>query len=226
MRVTNDSGLTATAGTTIAVDGRAPAAVLSVPATAVVGQTVMLDASGSSDADPGDRISFAWDTGQGAFATPNVAVLQLTPSKAGDITVRVKVTDSTGSSAIASATIAVTATSVAVPTGPAAPVATTASAIAKVLAAKIVSVKQTKAGTTLVTLACPATSPACRGRATVSVGRRSRSMPYAVAAGKRYTVAIRPPVRLRRGRAKAAKLRVVDESGTTLTRSVKLRRSR
>jgi hypothetical protein len=222
LRVTNDSGLSATAGTTIAVDGTAPVAVLSVPATAVAGQPFVLDASGSSDADEGDALSFAWDTGQTGFSPPNASTMQFTPTRTGSLTVRVRVTDTTGASSIASATVSVSAPPVAATTAPATPAA--AAAAAKLHPAKFVSLKLTKAGTTLVVLECPATGPVCRGRATVSVGKRSRVLAYAIAAGRRHTLAIRPPVRLLGRKARAAKLVVADESGATITRSFKLRK--
>jgi hypothetical protein len=221
--VTNDSGLTAAAGGTVTFDGSAPVAVLNAPATAVAGQEVVLDAGGSSDPDAGDTLSFAWDTGFGVFQAPNAAVLRLVPTRVGDLAVRVRVMDSTGAFSVAATTISVTAPAVAAAAAVPAPVAKT-STLAHALAARFVSLRVTRAGTTLVVVECPKTSPGCRGRGTVAVGKRTRSLDYALASGKRKTLAIRSPVRLHGRRARAAKLRLADEAGLTVTRSFTLRK--
>jgi len=70
--------------------------------------TVHFDGSGSSDADPGDTITYAWDLdGDGAFDDSTAVAPQYTYTQAGTIPVRLQVTDSHGLSA--TATLLITA---------------------------------------------------------------------------------------------------------------------
>jgi hypothetical protein len=92
---------------------RPPSAVLKAPAAATPGQSVTLDASASSD--PGAKIvDYQWDvTGGGSYSTDTGATPTLATSfaTAGVHTVAVRVIDSAGASATASATIVVRAES-------------------------------------------------------------------------------------------------------------------
>ena len=70
--------------------------------------TVRFDGSGSSDADPGDHITYAWDLdGDGEFDDSTAVGPQYTYTQAGTIPVRLRVTDTHGLSA--TATLLITA---------------------------------------------------------------------------------------------------------------------
>ena len=95
--------------------------VASVRSSAINGRTpltVTLDASGSSDPDPGDQLSYSWDlNGDGIFGDAAGVTASTTFTTPGNHSVAVKVTDNAGASSIATLTIAV---------GPGAPVVTIA----------------------------------------------------------------------------------------------------
>jgi glucose/arabinose dehydrogenase/PKD repeat protein len=85
------------------------AAVKATPASGSAPLTVSFDASGSSDADPGDTLAYAWDFGDGSPAGTGVTPRH-TYAKDGQYTAQVKVTDAKGASDIATAAIDVGAT--------------------------------------------------------------------------------------------------------------------
>jgi len=93
LTVTDDAGATAQTTQTISVSevpNQGPAASISGPSSALVGQQVSFDASGSSDAD-GSLVSYEWSFGDGATATG--ASASHTYDTPGDYTVNVTVTD-------------------------------------------------------------------------------------------------------------------------------------
>jgi subtilisin-like proprotein convertase family protein len=104
-----DDGHLATTKRVAVVVTTAPVAALSAPATARPGQLVTLDATASHD-DEGPIAAYAWDLdGNGTFeqdtgATPATTVSWPDP---GDHTVRVRVTDGDGATAVRSATVTV-----------------------------------------------------------------------------------------------------------------------
>jgi glucose/arabinose dehydrogenase len=68
--------------------------------------TVNFDATGSSDPDTGDTLTYSWDlNGDGTFGDSTAAKPSFTYTTAGTYTVKVKVTDSHGASDTASITI-------------------------------------------------------------------------------------------------------------------------
>ena len=93
--------------------GKPPSAVLKAPSTATPGQSVTLDASGSTDSDA-KIVEYQWElNANGVYETSTGATPTLKTSfaKAGVYTVSVRVIDSAGASATASATIVVHAES-------------------------------------------------------------------------------------------------------------------
>ena len=67
---------------------------------------VTFDASGSSDADPGDTLSYSWDlNGDGTYGDATGVTASRTYTTRGAVTVSVKVTDNHGASATSSITI-------------------------------------------------------------------------------------------------------------------------
>jgi subtilisin-like proprotein convertase family protein len=109
LRVTDNDGATATTTRTVRV-GLAPLAALVVmPSSALTGQTVTFDASGSRDPD-GTIVGYEWDLdGNGAFETSTGATPSVARSYAnrGVVQVRVRVTDNDGARGIASAMLTV-----------------------------------------------------------------------------------------------------------------------
>jgi hypothetical protein len=71
-----------------------PVATASAPAGATVGQALTFDASGSSDPDPGETLSYHWDFGDGASAATAVATHAFATT--GAHTATASVTDPTG----------------------------------------------------------------------------------------------------------------------------------
>jgi PKD repeat protein len=70
--------------------------------------TVVFDGSGSSDPDPGDTVSYAWDlNGDGAFGDSTVVGPSFTYTSPGTYAVRLRVTDNHGASTV-SAPITIT----------------------------------------------------------------------------------------------------------------------
>jgi PKD repeat protein len=88
---------------------QAPRAVASAgPTNGPTPLTVSFDARASSDPDPGDTLSYAWDlNGDGAFDDGAGAQASFTYNTAGSYAARVKVTDNHGASA--TDTVAITA---------------------------------------------------------------------------------------------------------------------
>ena len=82
-------------GTVTVTDNHPPVAALNAPGTAAPGQTVTLDASGSSDPDAGQTLSYAWDLdGNGTFERGTGTTPTVSAAFAGTVAVAVKVTDS------------------------------------------------------------------------------------------------------------------------------------
>ena len=97
----NAASCTVTAYTTVEIGNHAPTAVPGGPYTGNPGGTVALDGSASSDIDPGDSITFAWDlNNDGTFGDSTSAQPVFTiPANAADgavYSVCLKVTDSFG----------------------------------------------------------------------------------------------------------------------------------
>ncbi len=85
------------------------AAVKASPTSGNAPLKVSFDASGSSDADQGDTLTYAWDFGDGSPAATGVTAVHAY-TKDGQYTAQVKVTDSKGASDIATVPIDVGAT--------------------------------------------------------------------------------------------------------------------
>ncbi|MBM0125622.1 PKD domain-containing protein [Pimelobacter simplex] len=102
-------GVTATATQTVTIttppDNRAPVAVLNQPACA--GLACNFSASGSSDPDVGDAITYRWDWGDGTPVTTTSAASHTFPA-AGTYTVTLTVTDGWGSATPATRQVTVT----------------------------------------------------------------------------------------------------------------------
>jgi PKD repeat protein len=86
---------------------QAPTALFTVPASALAGEAVQVSATGSSDPDPGDSLSYSWDFGDGTTASTanSTHIFQ----SGGDYAVKLTVTDPTGLQATATKTIDVSA---------------------------------------------------------------------------------------------------------------------
>jgi glucose/arabinose dehydrogenase len=84
------------------------AAVSAAPTSGAAPLTVGFDGSGSSDLDPGDVLSYAWDLdGDGQFDDSTAVAPTHTYTVAGTVTARLRVTDSAGASDTQSVTITV-----------------------------------------------------------------------------------------------------------------------
>ena len=84
------------------------AAVTATPASGEAPLTVVLDAGGSWDADPGDELTYAWDTdGDGELDDATGPTTVVTYDTAGTRTVRVRVADAAGASDTATTTVRV-----------------------------------------------------------------------------------------------------------------------
>jgi PKD repeat protein len=86
---------------------QAPTAVINAPATATAGDQVAVNANGSSDPDPGDTLTYAWDFGDGTQKTGKSATHAYTSG--GQRTITLTVTDSAGVSTTATHQITVAA---------------------------------------------------------------------------------------------------------------------
>jgi PKD repeat protein/plastocyanin len=113
LRVTDDDGRTAETTRTVTVTNAAPQAALIASSLAPAhGAEVTLDAGGSGDTDGGTISRYEWDLdGNGSFetdgtTTPTITRAFTTP---GRVTVRVRVTDDEGGTAVASVTLDVAA---------------------------------------------------------------------------------------------------------------------
>nr|WET51958.1 chitinase VBCH01 [Vibrio sp.] len=115
LTVTDNKGATASDSVTIIVNPKGtgpvntpPVAAVSAPAEVTAGQTVTVDASGSSDAD-NDPLTFSWNLPEALHATVNGAVVSFTaPEYSADTTLTFTVTVSDGSaSGSASASVVV-----------------------------------------------------------------------------------------------------------------------
>jgi PKD repeat protein len=111
LRVTDNQGATDLQVKTLTViDNQPPtAAVTASPNPTVVGQTVTLDSSGSSDPD-GTIVNHEWDLdGNGTYETATGASATTTKSWAatGTVSVKVRVTDNGGKTAIATVPVTV-----------------------------------------------------------------------------------------------------------------------
>ncbi len=86
-----------------------PVVVLTAdPTSGTAPLLVSFDASGSSDADPNDTISFAWDLdGDGQYDDGTTPTTQYTYTNPGSITARVRVTDNHGAATIGSVLITI-----------------------------------------------------------------------------------------------------------------------
>jgi large repetitive protein len=105
LRVTDDNGASATTDQLIAVANRPPAASFtSSPSLPKTGDEVTLT---STSTDPDDRIaSFAWDlNNDNQFDDATGAVAHMSFPSAGSHTIRLKVTDSSGATDIATGTV-------------------------------------------------------------------------------------------------------------------------
>ncbi|HEX6781220.1 MAG TPA: PKD domain-containing protein [Solirubrobacterales bacterium] len=111
LRVTDNGGATDLAVRTLTVvDNQPPtAAILATPNSPLVGEAVSFSAAGSSDAD-GTIAKYEWDlNGDGAFETTTGTTPSATRTYtvAGDVEVKVRVTDNGGKTASAATTITV-----------------------------------------------------------------------------------------------------------------------
>jgi glucose/arabinose dehydrogenase len=89
------------------VNNHSPVAALSASANSGLPPfSVTFDASASTDADPGDVLSFAWDLdGDGAFDDGAGSVISHVYTTAQNVTVKVRVTDQKGAASVASTLI-------------------------------------------------------------------------------------------------------------------------
>lgn len=114
LTVTDSDGQTSTFSQTVTVYAP-PSALLTLPGTTpMAGNTVTLDASGSSDPNPGASIvSYQWSFGDGQSRTTTTASAGHTYPAPGTYAVSVKVTDSLGLTATANRSLTVYAPPVA-----------------------------------------------------------------------------------------------------------------
>jgi PKD repeat protein len=91
------------------VANSAPVAVAkATPTSGAAPLTVSFDGTGSSDADPGDTLSYAWDLdGDGAYDDGTAATATWTYTENGTVTGRLRVTDARGASATDAVVISV-----------------------------------------------------------------------------------------------------------------------
>jgi PKD repeat protein len=96
--VTDDGGLSDSATQTVQIDepiiNLPPRAVISGPASGLVGETLSFSGSGSSDSD-GSIVSYAWDFGDGITGSGGITVTH-SYSTTGSYTVTLTVTDNGG----------------------------------------------------------------------------------------------------------------------------------
>ena len=109
LRVTDDSGKTATTSYTFTLSNQAPTARIGLPARPVTGTPVTFDGTGSADPD-GTVTKYQWDlNGNGTYESSG-ARPAWTYSTAGVYTIHLKVTDALGAvSAVATAQVTVAA---------------------------------------------------------------------------------------------------------------------
>jgi photosystem II stability/assembly factor-like uncharacterized protein len=109
LKVTDSSGLVSdTASATVSIADRAPVANAGGPYAGPAGATLVLDGSGSSDPDPGDTLTYAWDlTGSGSFTDAATVKTNFTISGAAGAVANVclRVTDAAGKSDTACTTV-------------------------------------------------------------------------------------------------------------------------
>ena len=107
LRVRDNDGATDIAAVTVVVN-TPPNAVLTVaPTTAVIGQTINLSGSGSSDPD-GSIAAYAWDTdNDGAFDDGTGVTTTTSFSTPGTKTVRLRVTDNHGGTDVDTKTVTI-----------------------------------------------------------------------------------------------------------------------
>jgi uncharacterized delta-60 repeat protein len=155
------------------------------PVSPTVGQAVSFDASGSSDAD-GSVAAIDWDMGSGSFTDAHGAKPSFTFTTPGTRTVRVRVTDDDGLTAVASQTVTVAPAPVVVTPVVVKPVVTPPGLLAfggMTLGSGVLPMD--KHGNVFVMLACPvsAVSP-CAGTVVLS-GESDGSAPRALVAAKK-----------------------------------------
>jgi glucose/arabinose dehydrogenase len=91
-----------------ATNGAPQAALEATPSSGDAPLTVSLDATGSTDADPGDVLTYAWDTdGDGELDDGTEPALTVTYDSPGTLTVAVRVTDAAGATDTATAIVRV-----------------------------------------------------------------------------------------------------------------------
>jgi cysteine-rich repeat protein len=87
------------------------AALTATPSNGASPLSVAFDASGSTDVDPGETLTYSWDlNGDGVFgdtSDPDPRFAHFTYTKAGPVTISVRVTDSHGASSAASQIVTV-----------------------------------------------------------------------------------------------------------------------
>jgi PKD repeat protein len=106
LRVTDDGGLTAVTSYTFTLSNQAPTARITLPAPAGARTPLTFDGSGSSDPD-GTVARYDWDLdGNGSYETTGVSPT-FTYSATGQYTVKLRVTDGLGATAITRATLVV-----------------------------------------------------------------------------------------------------------------------
>jgi len=96
LTVTDDTDATASTTKTFLVGDQAPTAALSAPGTAYVDATVPLDATGSTDPDAGDTLSYAWDWNNDGTVDATTATTETSYHVAGTYTIKLTVTDPVG----------------------------------------------------------------------------------------------------------------------------------